>query len=567
MEKVYTDKLKEFTKSLGKAYKAFKIYPEGHEIPIIFLRELWEKVRELFKWKPEISFIVDERRLLDRAGNIIYEEKESEDNIAWIFYRGGLRGVTISPGVTTEELKEFLEAISKRDMIEHDPYAFIALLGQKNLENFQFELAEDYIKNQDLIIPETMEDVLEHRDVEPAGEPVEEEEELEETVDMPIILQAREVVEITKDEEEYVTKELEEERNEDILSKAVTYLLYCLHFEKDAEWYKKIIKGIEEYLYLSLSKGNIQNTLKVIKLLKLFARNYLATDITKSSYIEEIFRRLGEKDNIEYILNPENNVKPQFVAEYISMLHPDVVKLLIPKMANIKDGQIKNAIILGLARIDGIKPSHFEQYLKLEVTSKNKPLIIATLSIVSRLKFRTLVPRIIAYKDSGDPEIRRRVLEALVEIGTPEAHDAALSFFDDTDENVRLLAYQLFKKHNPEKLKKILKQKLTSKDLDNLSFVEKEILFSTAISLDDKEINELLKKIITRKRSIFKVILGDEKYFETEKLIAISAANLDTPNTLDILIACVSYGNNKIKKLCQELLANKKRDKNAGTGA
>ncbi len=565
MENVYSDKLKEFTKSLGKAYKAFKIYPEGHEIPIIFLRELWEKVRELFKWKPEISFIIDEKRLLDRAGNIIYDEKESEDNIAWVFYRGGLRGVTISPGVTSDELREFLEAISKRDVIEQDPYAFIALLGQRNLENFQFELAEDYIKNQDLVVPETMEDVLEHRDVEPAGEPVEDEDDLTEVTEMPIILQAREVVEITKDEEEYISKEVEEERNEDYLSKAVTYLLYCLNFEKDANWYKKIISGIEEYLYLSLSKGNVENAIKIIKLLQLFVKNYMATDITKSSYIEEIFRRLGEKENVEYILNPDNNVKPQFVAEYISMLHPDVVKLLISKLANIKDGQTKNAIILGIARINGLKSSHFEQYLKLEATSKNKPIIIATLSIVSRLKFRTLIPGILTYKDSPDSEIRRRVLEALVEIGSPEAHDAAMSFFDDPDENVRLLAYQLFKKYNPQKLKKVLKDKLTSKELDDLSFVEKEILFNTAISLNDSEINEILKQIITRKRSIFKIILGDEKYYETEKLLAITSGNLNTPNTFDVLIACVSYGNNKIKKLCQELLSNKKRSENASS--
>ncbi|GEM_PF-1093090 len=565
MEKVYTDKLKEFTKSLGKAYKAFKIYPEGHEIPKIFLRELWEKVRELFKWKPEISFIVDEKRLIDPAGNIIYDERESEDNIAWVFYRGGLRGVSISPGVTSDELKDFLEAISRRELIEQDPYAFIALLGQKNLENFQFELAEDYIKSQDFVVPETMEDVFEHRDVEPVGEPIEEEDNLMEAAEMPIILQAREVVEITKDEEDYVVKELEEERNEDKLSKAVSYLLYCLNFEKDVDWYKKILHGIEEYLYLSLSKGEIEKALKVVKLLQMFVKNYMVSDITKSSYIEEIFQRLGEKENIDYILNPDNKVKPQFVVEYISMLHPDVVNTLIAKMATLKDNQLKNAIVVGISRISGLKPIHIEKYLKLEITPKNKPLIIAALSVLSRLKFKDLISRVIAYKDSPDSEIRRRVLETLVELDSTEAHNAAMSFFDDEDENVRLLAYQLFKKHNPSKLKKVLKEKLTSKGLDDLSFVEKEILFNTAISLNDSEITELLKQIITRKRSIFRVILGDEKYHETEKLLAITAGNLNFPNTFDILIACVSYGNKKIKRLCQDLLSNKKRSENAGT--
>ncbi len=565
MEKVYTDKLKEFTKSLGKAYKAFKIYPEGHEIPKIFLRELWEKVRELFKWKPEISFIVDEKRLLDPAGNIIYDERESEDNIAWVFYRGGLRGVSISPGVTSDELKEFLEAISRRELIEQDPYAFIALLGQKNLENFQFELAEDYIKSQDFVVPETMEDVFEHRDVEPVGEPIEEEDNLMEAAEMPIILQAREVVEITKDEEDYVVKELEEERNEDKLSRAVSYLLYCLNFEKDVDWCKKILHGIEEYLYLSLSKGEIEKALKVVKLLQMFVKNYMVSDITKSSYIEEIFQRLGEKENIDYILNPDSKVKPQFVVEYISMLHPDVVNTLIAKMATLKDNQLKNAIVVGISRISGLKPRHIEKYLKLEITPKNKPLIIAALSVLSRLKFKDLISRVIAYKDSPDSEIRRRVLETLVELDSTEAHNAAMSFFDDEDENVRLLAYQLFKKHNPSKLKKVLKEKLTSKGLDDLSFVEKEILFNTAISLNDSEVTELLKQIITRKRSIFRVILGDEKYHETEKLLAITAGNLNFPNTFDILIACVSYGNKKIKRLCQELLSNKKRSENAGT--
>lgn len=564
MEKVYTDKLREFTKSLGKAYKAFKIYPRGHEIPIIFLRELWEKVRELFKWKPEISFIIDERRLLDPAGNVVYEERESEDNIAWIFYRGGLRGVSISPGITSDELKEFLEAISNREIIDRDPYAFISLLGQKNLENFQFELAEDYVRSQDFLIPETMEDVLEHRDIEPMGEPVDEYDDLiEEGSDMPIILQAREIVEITKDEENGIAKEIEEERGEDKLSKAVNYLLYCLNFEKDVSWYKKVLYGIEEYLYLSLSKGDIGKALKVVKLLQMFVKNYMITDITKSSYIEEIFQRLGEKENIEYIINPDNKVREEFIIEYISMLKPNVVNTIITKMATLKDGKFKNAIIIGISRIDGIKPRHIEKYLKLEVTPKNKPLIITALSILSKLRFKDLIPLVISYKDSDDRDIRRRVLETLVELNCPEAHNIALDFFEDEDENIRLLAYQLFKKYNPSKLKKVLKEKLTSKSLDDLGFVEKEVLFNTAILLNDTEITDILKQIITRKRSIFRIIFGEEKYYETEKLLAITAANINLSNTFDILIACVSYGNKKIKKLCQELLSSKKGSKNA----
>jgi len=560
------DKLKDFTKSLGKAYKAFKIYPEGHEIPLIFLRELWEKIRELFRWKPEISFIVDERRFLDPAGNVIYDEKASEDNIAWIFYRGGLRGVSISPGVTSDEVKEFLEAISKKALIEKDPYAFIALLGQKNLENFQFELAEEYIKSQDFSVPDTIEDILEHKDVEPSGEPIDEEsDEIMEQEEMPIILQAKEVVEITKDEGDYMSKEIEEEQGEDKLTKAVNYLLYCLNFEKDAEWYKKILRGIEEYLYLALSKGDIDKSLKIVKLLQMFEKNYVASDITKSSYIEEIYKSLGEKENIDYILNPDNKVKPEFVTEYISMLHPDAVSIIVPKIANLKNNQLKNAAAVGISQISGLKASHIEKYLKLEANAKNKPLITSGLSILAKTKFKDLIPRVIAYKDSPDSEIRRVVLETLVDIGSTQSYNAAMSFFDDEDENVRLIAYQLFKKYNPSKLKKVLKDKLLSKELDDLSFVEKEILFNSAVFLDDAEITELLKNIITRKRSIFRIILGDEKYHETEKLLAITAGNLNTSNTFDILLACVSYGNKKIRGLCQELLSNKKRGKNAKT--
>ncbi len=566
MENLYLDKLKEFTKSLGKAYRAFKIYPEGHEIPLIFLRELWEKIRELFRWKPEISFIIDERRLLDPAGNVIYEEKASEDNIAWIFYRGGLRGVSIAPGVTSDEVKEFLEAISKKALIEKDPYAFIALLGQKNLENFQFELAEDYIKSMDFPIPETMEDILEHKDVEPTGEPMDEEsEEIIEQEDTSIMLQAREVVEITKDEEEYISKEIEEEQGEDKLTKSVNYLLYCLNFEKDAEWYKKILRGIEEYIYRSLSKGDIGKSLKIVKLLQMFEKNYMATDITKSSYIEEIYRSLGEKENIDYILNSDNNLKPEFVTEYISMLHPDAVSIIMPKIPNLKSNQLKNALVLGISQISGLRPNHLEKYLKLEANERNKPIITFALSVLAKVKFKDLIPMVIAYKDSPDSEIRRAVLETLVDIGTVQSYNAAMSFFDDEDENVRLIAYQLFKKYNPSKLKKVLKDKLLSKELDDLSFVEKEILFNSAISLDDPEITELLKNIITRKRSIFRIILGDKKYHETEKLLAITAGNLNTSNTFDILLACVSYGNKKIRGLCQELLSNKKRGKNAQT--
>ncbi len=563
MEVEYIEKLKEFARAFGKAYKAFKMYPEGHEVPKIFLRELWEKTRELFKWKPELNLVIDEKRLLDTSGSIVYEEGEKADNIAWTMYRGGLRGIIVKPTITHIELKKFMEAISQQDILDNDRYALIPLIGSKNLESFRFELAEEYIKDEDFNVPDTFEEVMEKKEIEPTGEPIEEEEKdsLSQT-EIPIVLQAREIVNITEDEEKQMKSEIEKERSVDTVAKAITYLLTILNFEDDIESYSKMLVSIEEYIYLMLSKGNFKRAIEILKLLRVYAEQFKVENRDKYNHLMEIFKRLGSNETITYMFNPDLQAKPPQIRELISFMLPNAISLMMSKIKTIKESNVKNAVMDGIAHIDGIKPQHIENFLKLPLQPQYKDQIIAAITVMGKLKNRESIGQISTFKESEDLDIKKAVLISLVNTEFEEAMKSATDFFYDDDENIRLLAYQLFIKNSPERLKKIILDKLRDKELDDYIFVEKEMLFSSAINLNDDEINEELKAIISRKRNIFQKIFGDKKLFETEKLLVMTLANTKNTESDKILIAGLSHGNRKIKKMCEEVMNSKENKEN-----
>ncbi|RLF96200.1 hypothetical protein DRN58_09930, partial [Thermococci archaeon] len=194
--------MKELTALIEKTYRAFRIYPRGHEIPKHFLRQVWEKLKELFTSRAEISFYIERNRILDEEGNIILEGEENEENFSWFLYKGGIKGVVITPQISLYELKDFFEAIGEVSNLDQDKYGLLVALNKRNFEGISYEIAPEFIEDENVFIPETFEEFKKLKEKEPKSEPIEVDEKPVAKIEIPIIVESREVFKISYEEEQ-----------------------------------------------------------------------------------------------------------------------------------------------------------------------------------------------------------------------------------------------------------------------------------------------------------------------------------------------------------------------------
>jgi len=66
--------LKALFNLLNKTFRAYKIYPKGHEIPKYFLTQLWENLKTSIKAQ-NIEFVLERGEVLNIEGKDYLERK------------------------------------------------------------------------------------------------------------------------------------------------------------------------------------------------------------------------------------------------------------------------------------------------------------------------------------------------------------------------------------------------------------------------------------------------------------------------------------------------------------
>lgn len=533
-----------FINLLNKTFRAYKIYPFGHEIPRYFLRQLWESLREELRESSEIVLFMDKNRCLD--GKEVWEGEESEDNIAWVLYKNGIRGINITTNISLLDLENFFKAL-RRAISEKDKFSLIFELSQNEFSGMSFEYIPDFLQDQHVLVPETYQDFVKLKEKEPKAEPLELEGQIEASIEIPIIIESREVFTISPEEEKILNEEVEKDRQSSHLENFLRHVLTIMD-RGSLEDVTSFLKAIEELILLEINNSNIGTAGRLLQNLKFLKSNI--KEEKKTWLINVLVKKLCEPKLLDTIIKTFIESKPKDLENFLVNLEPsanlDLFKIAVD-LPNKSSRQVIYRAILGM------QPDNFGEILNYVARNRDHDkTLVAGLEFIAMGKIREAKDFLLELQRRNDPLIRKSLLEAISAI-----EGDLTPFFYDPSLDVRMTTY-LEMKRNPRKaFANLVVERLKSSDLfykmDPLE--KKQFLNLIPEYLDYQIVENTLKEILSQSMSLLERVAKSRKYYETMQFLINSLVESRNRKVYILLIETVkTTKDSKLREMCSEAL-------------
>lgn len=133
--------------SLHRAYRDLRLYPVGHPTVSQALDGLVARIQKYLDEAGSLVLDVEDNKLL-HAGHVVYSYDASQDNIAFLMFRDGLRSISIRPGVGPEELEGFAGRLAHADDLDATEYDLATALWEDDFAHIDYTLVDLFLEGE-----------------------------------------------------------------------------------------------------------------------------------------------------------------------------------------------------------------------------------------------------------------------------------------------------------------------------------------------------------------------------------------------------------------------------------
>lgn len=126
--------------NLSKALRAYQLYDPNNPVYKRFVSSLRESIVRLWPTVERLQFLVEEDRFT-WMGEEVYRNDNRSDSLAFMFYRDGIRDLTLEPGVEGPEIEGLLDALH-RARNARGGEDLVTLLWDLDLKAFTYSAVE-----------------------------------------------------------------------------------------------------------------------------------------------------------------------------------------------------------------------------------------------------------------------------------------------------------------------------------------------------------------------------------------------------------------------------------------
>jgi hypothetical protein len=127
-------------RALSAALRSYRLYSGGGPMLDRFVDTARAKILGLWESLPQVRLEIDEQSMR-WEGVRVYPTGDSGPELAFLFYKDGIREITLLPGFE-EELPTFLRVLGSAPQIRAEEDDLITLLWQEDFSSFQYQYVE-----------------------------------------------------------------------------------------------------------------------------------------------------------------------------------------------------------------------------------------------------------------------------------------------------------------------------------------------------------------------------------------------------------------------------------------
>ena len=493
-----------------KVMKAYRLYEANHPILSKFLDRLRNDFDQYFSEFDSFSLQVGEYQLFDK-GNVVYENQDVKESLAFAFFKDGIRELRFSKGLEFTEIIDFLNVVRKSDRVNRYEDDLVTLLWEKDFSHIAFTTVDEFLEGSGTFIPATEEDLnkgLEFKDSGRNGfsEKVDEAEGAStmETESLKQVLHPSpgqslvQACQLNPDEKERINQEVQQEQEPEYLYVLVTHLIeILLHLGDDADAYENMISYFERTMESLLGEKQIKKAVTIMETLKDTIESIALKD-KQIFAIRRILETLSNPHSVELLgklMNDEEKTDPEPILQCLQLLTKQAIEPLSILLGKLESWQWRKVIcdlLVELSR-EEIRP------LTKFLSDPNPFLVCHILYILGKIEHSSTVNYLGNLIFHKDPEVRKETLKLIHKFGD-KGRDLIQEFLRDPMPEIRAKASLILARMAKDQAVKPLMEVILYKDFYKRDYEEKDSFFRALGETGSQEVIPMLKKMVKKRR-------------------------------------------------------------------
>ena len=499
----------DFFNALDKSVRARRLYAPNNPAYITFLSTVKEKTRTLWGGAYSLSVVVDENGF--RWENQIFTAGEGRENLAFQFFKDGIRLLTFTPGFE-DEIERFLDVVGRARTIDQTSADdMVTLLWEQEFQNLQYSYVDALAEG--IEIPET-------------GRVAFEKIELTLIADdktAPVSADPQAQPEAIKQGAPPVASTISREDFAETLYFLEAKELEFLKQEVDKEWERPIKADVLNALFDRLEDPVPKRQSEILRILRQLLPAYLASgDLHSASTIlielsgilgsgealgesqkreaEELFAELSEPAVLNQLLKSleEGAIDPtgEELAIFLRYLKPEALAPLIRATETTRVPELQVRL---RSSIEGLGREHPEILSGL-VRDNDEVVVTGAARLAGQMALTAAVPALASLLSHPVTGVRRAAVEALVQIKSGAALDALQTSLEDNEREVRIAAARGLASLRYQPARARLESLLQSKIVRDADWTEKIAFFEAFGAVANAESVAMLDRMLNGKK-------------------------------------------------------------------
>jgi hypothetical protein len=438
--------VQELLRLFGKAARAHQLYLPNNPVYKQALDNLRTGFLPIWEVTDEVALGFTESEVRYAGSTVLDGGAKSSDNLAWLFYKDGVRELTFVRGFDNEELAKLLDILQRVRKASPDEDDLLTMLWQADFSYLRYRYV-DMSVDPSAPLGEGGEQLadsqIDTRRLAEEAEQGEGEESAEPGGRTGVVNMAdfdSTLYFLDENEIEYIQAEVQREYEIDLRQNVLAVMLDIFEQQVDGTIREEVAGILDSFMLHMLSAGQFRNVAYLIR--ESLIASQRATDIVPAhrDRLAQIPARLSAPEALAQLLQSmdeaESLPSQSDLVELFEQLRGSALATVLEWLTRMQNPKLRPLLEQAAGRLAA---QNTADLVKL-ILSPSNAVALEAIRRAGGLRTPAAVAPLSTVLDRGDADLRAAAVLALSEIGSPSALQALERGVDDEEREVRVAA-------------------------------------------------------------------------------------------------------------------------------
>lgn len=464
-----TDLLKAFVKAL----RAHQLYLANNPMHARSLEAVKQAFSALWAHTDALELQVVETQLKWEGRVVLDEGERTSENLAWLFYKDGIRELTFLEGFENDDLGNLFDLMQRVRRATVDDDDLLTLMWEREFTTLRYKYVDLLVEAgpgiESMERSEQKEKILSPAEAEagPADNtPVTQIGDFDSAL---YFLDEKEV--------EYLQSEIQREFSRDVRPAVIASLLDTFETQKDPTVREEICGLLDYFLLILLSTAQYRNAAYLLREAALTSNRAPEVLEPQKQRLTQLGELMSDPKPLGQLLQALEDTPlraPQTeLDELFAILQPAALETVLAWIARSNNTELRMLLELAATRLASANSG---ELIRL-IGSDDEAVVMQAIRRAAALKSPAAVPALGKMLTVGEPEMRVAAVNALTDIGSPGSMQMLERAVIDEDRDVRIVAVRALGARSTRSALPRIEAAIKGKDLRESNLTEKMAFF------------------------------------------------------------------------------------------